>query len=127
MSLFYYPAIAILTLVIIAFIRSLFECLKYKLLYRDKVIIFYFPISGVITFEIFGIYFKKDCLYYFKKAINQNPNAKAVVVNLLFHNIVTFFDPEYIKEFSLKHEEFKKWKFVPDQMLLSKGIFFSEG
>ena len=116
-----------ITMIILLFLRSLFICLHFKYKYKEKVIVFYFPIFGYAFYELYSIILKKDCLYYFKYHLNKNPQAKVAIANILFINIYNIVDPEYAKEFSLKHDFFRKYRFFPDQMLLSSGIFFSEG
>ena len=90
----------IIVIFILLHINAFVRTVAYKLAYKDKAVVLFFPFLGMIAYQLYGYIRYKDVYYYHKQIVKKNPKAKILIGNFLLDFVIYFIDPACIKEVS---------------------------
>lgn len=121
------PAALILWLVYRFLIKIYLDAYRYKQM-DPTLRVYTYPIAGLPRVQRQCLQKHGDSHWFVKNMVAENPDQKAYLTNLGDKSFLVITDSQLVKEMSLDHKNFEKFKpFKHMDLCYLRGIFFAEG
>jgi cytochrome P450 len=122
-----FPVAIIFWLIYRFFIKIYLDAYRYKKM-DPNLKVFTYPIAGLPRVQKQCLEKYGDSHWFVKNMVKENPDQLAYLTNLGDKSFLVITDSQLVKEMSLEHKNFEKFKpFKHMDLCYLRGIFFAEG